>query len=271
MLSNYILKNQNEAERLDQQSEILEFSVERELRILDLAQTRSFLDAGCGSGILGRFIESHYPNIYVDGCDLSESSLAHCRKNSLRKDASYFAHNLLEAPTPKRYDVIVSRLVFHHLSLSEQRQMISHLKKSLAPEGKLCVIDTDGLFLNLGTTSESLIKKMDFLRSRFSGNLLSARYLPALFSEAGLSQVSWEMILMDFQGESRLKEVEQWRARFESSISFYIKALGSEFEARKFFRDYIEEASKDDVSLFYNKFVVVGKCLRVPDSETIKT
>jgi hypothetical protein len=61
---------------------------------------------------------------------------------------------------------------------------------------------------------------------------------------------------MDFQGENRKKEVQQWRERFESSLSFYVEVLGSEFEARKFIKEYTHEASIETVPLFYNKFII---------------
>lgn len=254
----YILRDPKEPQRLDQQSQIAEFSVERELSTLELDSVKTLLDAGCGSGVLCRHLEQRFSNLKVSGCDISESSLEYCRKHARREGTHFFRHNLLERPTDARFGVIVCRLVFHHLSLHQQRVMTRHLRLSLQAGGKLCLIDTDGLFLNLGTTSSSLLERMELVRQGFQGNLVSARYHPSLLAEAGFTNVRWEIVPMDFQGESRQLEVEQWRARFESALPFYIHLLGSELEARRFFRDYLEEAAKEHVALFYNKFIVTG-------------
>ncbi len=256
---NYILKDCNEPQRLNEQCQIEEFSLARELEHFDLSLTSTLLDAGCGSGVLCRYIEQMVPGLNVSGCDISENSLAYCQSQKIKNDSTFFVHNLLESATPKKYDAIVNRLVLHHLSISQQKKFLTHLRDSLNPGGKICVIDTDGLFLNLGTTSQKLLDQMELAKNRFGGNVASARYLPAIFSELGFKNVSWDIVLMDFRGESKYHEVEQWRLRFASSFEFYVSVFGSEFEAHKFIKLYLDEAKRPETTLFYNKFIVSGE------------
>jgi hypothetical protein len=93
----------------------------------------------------------------------------------------------------------------------------------------------------------------------FHGNLFLARMIPSLLKEAGFKNIDWKIDLLDFVGDSRKQEVLQWKERFENSISFYEKIFASNSDARKFFKLYIEEISRDDVPLFYNKFIVRAK------------
>jgi cyclopropane fatty-acyl-phospholipid synthase-like methyltransferase len=248
-----------EPKRLDEQSQAEEFSIEREISQIDFTKVKKVLDAGCGSGVLCRYLEEYHPGLNVSGCDISQSSLHHCRQNSLKKDTSFFEHNFIGSPVDQKFDLIVSRLVFHHLSLSQQKTALKNLRSSLNPDGQICLIDVDGLFLNLGTSSEKLLEQMDMARAKFGGNVNSARYFPAFLKDLGFRDIKWKCETLDFQGEARKREVMQWKQRFESSLEFYISVFGSEFEARKFLKLYLDEAGKPETTLFYNKFIVTGK------------
>ncbi len=256
---NYILKNCHEPGRLDEQSQAEEFSLERELSGIDLRHVQKVLDAGCGSGVLCRYLEEKYPALNIYGCDISHNSLKHCRQHGLKSDTTYFEHNFVESKINQKFDLIVSRLVFHHLSVSQQKEALKNLKSSLQPDGQICLIDVDGLFLNLGTSSLKLLEQMEMARSQFGGNVVSARFLPAFLKDLGFQEISWKVETLDFRGEGREREVAQWKQRLESSLEFYISVFGSEFEARKFFKLYLEEAAKPETTLFYNKFIVTGK------------
>lgn len=256
---NYILKNRQEPKRLDEQSDALEYSLQRELSRIDMKNVMKVLDAGCGSGVLCRYLEENHPGLDIYGCDISSESLKHCRQNSLKSETSYFEHNFVDHKIDQKFDLIVSRLVFHHLSLVQQKKALKNLWSSLNPEGEICLIDVDGLFLNLGTSNEMLVEQMEVVRSQFGGNVASARYFPAFLRDSGYREISWRIETLDFQGEAKNTEVAQWKQRFESSFEFYVSVFGSEFEARKFLKLYLSEAEKPETTLFYNKFIVTAK------------
>lgn len=255
----YILKGQNEATRLDEQSAIPEFSLLKELENIKLKKGANILDAGCGSGILCRFLEEKYVDLKINGCDLNEAGLEYARKTSANRNSNYFQHNIVESPLKEKYDYIFNRLVAHHLGEQKLRLVIENFFNALNPEGKVYITDADGLLLNIGTLSLGLKDKMQKIKTAFEGDCQVARLIPSLLHEAGFINISWQIQIMDFQGLSRKMEVDQWKSRFESSLPFYIEILGSEFEARKFFKEYLTEASKEHVPLFYNKFIVCGE------------
>jgi cyclopropane fatty-acyl-phospholipid synthase-like methyltransferase len=256
---NYILQGKQEGERLDEQTLIEQFSLDEELKNFKIAKGTKVLDAGCGSGILCRYLENNYQDVQINGCDLSKNSLDYAQTQTKNKSTRYFTHNIVENILPDKYDHIFNRLVAHHLGKENVKRICKHFYQALNPHGQVCIIDTDGIFLNLGTLSSALQEKMYKIKSTFHGDLEVARYIPAILEEVGFKDVSWRIQMMDFQGENKKKEVQQWKERFESSLPFYVNLFGNEFEAKKFFKEYTTEAAKTHVPLFYNKFIITAK------------
>jgi SAM-dependent methyltransferase len=254
----YILQGSREAKRLDKQTSMRQFSLDSELRGISFRPGSKVLDVGCGSGILCRYLEQQFQQIQIFGCDLSQSSLEYAEKSSLRKETHYFLHDFINKPFSEKFDFVFNRLVAHHLTEEKLLKGYRNCHDSLNRGGEICVIDPDGLFLNLGTRNLSLQKFIEKINSMFTGNLKVGRMIPSILKECGFKNVKWRIEVMDFQGEDRKKEVEQWEERFENSLPFYISTLGNELEARRFMELYLEEASRDEIPMFYNKFIVRG-------------
>lgn len=94
------------------------------------------------------------------------------------------------------------------------------------------------------------------VKAAFDGDLNVARIIPSILKSVGFSNITWRTEVMDFQGEGRKLEAQQWKGRFENSLEFYIKLFGSEFSSRQFFKMYIDEVLSESVPLFYNKFII---------------
>lgn len=119
------------------------------LRVIRATQTRveSFLDLGCGNGILGSSIYRQYPK--AKGCflDLSETML-NAAKNNLqdRENAKFILQDFgtsdwvaaVEGDAP--FDVIVSGFSIHHQSDRRKKEIYQEIYALLKP---------GGLFLNL--------------------------------------------------------------------------------------------------------------------------
>ena len=257
----YILQGQFEAKRLDDQTNIDQFSIQDEFKGIDIPPGSKVLDAGCGSGILCRFLEEKFPEIEIHGCDQSNQSLKYAQENTKSYSSKYFQHDIVCDQLIEKYDFIFNRLVAHHLGEKQLLRTIEIFYQALNKKGKIHIIDVDGVFLNLGTRSVQLREKMDKVKHAFKGDLQAARLLPSLLHETGFKNISCKIEVMNFQGKNRVLEVEQWKARFASSLSFYREVFGNEFEAKKFFKEYTLEAAKEHVPLFCNKFVVTAnKC-----------
>ena len=59
----YALENITEAERLEFQAKIENYSIQKELSYLDLSNTSNVLDLGCGTGLLSREIKMLSPPV----------------------------------------------------------------------------------------------------------------------------------------------------------------------------------------------------------------
>jgi len=252
----YILNGSDEVQRLNDQSDCAQFSLKNELSGITFSPGSHLMDAGCGSGVLCRYLEKNAPDCFVYGCDVSKISLSYASSMSLRSETKFFMHDFVERPFNEKYDFIFNRLVAHHLNEKKLIKVCKNFYNSLHDGGELCIIDPDGLFLNLGTRNIELLDSMNRISSFFHGNLKIGRIIPSILKECGFKKVSWRIEVMDFQNEARGFEIMQWRERFESGIEFYVSFFGSESEARKFMELYLKEAQRDEVPLFYNKFII---------------
>ncbi len=255
---NYILKSKTEAQRLTEQSLMESYSLQSELEDLHLSRGTKILDAGCGSGVLCHYLEKKFDGILINGCDIDEESLAFAKSKSMSKNSTYFKHDILNSSLPGKYDIIFNRFVGHHLGKQRMQQVLKNFYEALNPGGKVCIIDIDGLMINLATEEDRLLEKIILVKNKFSGNLHQARIIPSLLSKAGFQNINWKISTIDFKGDEKKQEIDQWQSRFESAINFYIDVFGTESEARYFFKDYLTEARKEEIPLFYNKFIVHG-------------
>lgn len=157
----------------------------------------SVLDVACGGGDvaigLARRAARDGVRLDVSGCDISETALAHARDRAVRDrvPVEFFRHDVLAAPLPSAYDVVLCSLFLHHLSAEEAAAALGRLHA--AARVLLVVSDLDrsrvGLALAyLGTRllSRSPVVHTDGPRS------VRAAFTPeeatALAAEAGLSR-----------------------------------------------------------------------------------
>lgn len=107
------------------------------------APITSFLDLGCGDGILGAAVLSRYPNAHGVLADFSEPMLAQAREK-LNSDASRLTFTnidygdpnwvaAVEADSP--FDAIVSGYSIHHQPDSRKQTLYAELFNLLAPGG----------------------------------------------------------------------------------------------------------------------------------------
>ena len=131
-------------------------------------------------------------------------------------------------------------------------EVIKNLKSKLNANGKLVIIDADGIMVNIGTSNSYVIQSLSKIQSGFAGSLCGARYLPEMLKKAGFNDVRYRIDVMDFQGKDRLDEIEQLAQRLEFAKSVLVELLGDEESFFKFKREYLEEIRKDSTPFYYN-------------------
>jgi ubiquinone/menaquinone biosynthesis C-methylase UbiE len=254
----YVLEHPGEFERLERQSALAAYDYRRELEGIDARDGALVLDAGCGSGVVTRYLAARFPRASVLGCDYSVPLLREARDRSKGiENITFEEGNLLQLSFEgERFDLVVSRFVFHHHSWERQEAILSELVRVLKPGGRLVVIDVDGIILNLHPQTPRVSEGLRRLAAAQDVDLFVGRRLPYLFSKAGLSSISWKIETIEFRGESKHAEVEQMKERFGNASGFYQRVIGAGDVWSRFQQEYLECLDHPYGVSFFNKFVV---------------
>src|SRR4051794_14382575 len=116
-MSQYVLENRAEFERLEKQSTLPKYDFRRELDGLKIKPNAKILDAGCGSGIICRYLSALNPRATVVGCDFSEIRVRQARQAARGyPNLSFECQDLTQLTFQSRtFDAVVSRYVVEHL------------------------------------------------------------------------------------------------------------------------------------------------------------
>lgn len=255
----YVLEHKDEAERLEYQATIPQYSIKDETKKLKIKSGSKVLDAGCGTGLLSRYVQDTYPNISIDAFDYSELRVAEAKKRI--KGTSYkinFFQDNIESMglASETYDVIVSRYVIEHLP--NPKTAIIEMARLLKPGGMLYIIDLDGIFINLHSENKRFNFLLEKIKAGFKSDLYIGRKLPSYFNEAGLTNIDYDVTAVQFKGEDAELEYSNNRQRCINCHQEFSRILGSSELADEFNALYMEESVKPGSVLFFNKFVVSG-------------
>ncbi|MFZ2237652.1 MAG: class I SAM-dependent methyltransferase, partial [Dokdonella sp.] len=102
---------------------------------LGVENVKSLLDFGCGSGRVGNFLLSLWPDIAYSGCDIDAEAVAWCNQN-LREGA--FKPMDMQPPLPypdASFDVVVAVSVMTHLTRAEQHKWLAEVRRVIRPGG----------------------------------------------------------------------------------------------------------------------------------------
>lgn len=253
----YVLKNENEAKRLDEQSQSESFNVATEIRDIDIPENVKILEVGCGAGsLIGHLNANH--NITAHGCDLQQEHINYC-KNKFDSSIHFFQHDIVNQDLDEKYDLIFMRFVAHHLGTTIFKKALINMKKALNENGKIVIIDVDGLLTSVGTTNPYLLESFDKIQKNFQGDLNIGKKIPSILEELGFNDVKFDLRPVVFsEPKSRQEEIGQWKLRFNFAEKSFVKILGSEFEFTKFKKEYLKEIENPNIPFFFNKFIVTA-------------
>ena len=255
----YVLEHQDEAERLEYQATIPQYSIKDETKKLKIKPHSRVLDAGCGSGVLSRFIQDQYADTLVDAFDYSELRVAEAKKRikNTNNKINFFQDNIESMNVASEtYDVIVSRYVIEHLP--NPKTAIKEMVRLLRPGGMLYIIDLDGIFINLHSENPRFNFLLEKIKAGFKSDLFIGRKLPAYFRESGLVNIDYDVTAIQFKGEEAELEFANNQQRCFNCRQEFSRILGSELLADEFNTLYLEESMKPGNVVFFNKFIVSG-------------
>lgn len=256
----YILEAEIEAGRLEKQANLSNYSVENDLRRFRFSPDEKILDAGCGSGVLSRYLVEKRGVKNVDAMDFSDMRLKQASRLAGDSPSIHFhrqdlAH--LESDFHNRYDTIICRYVIEHSE--HPSRILTELRKALKPGGRLIIIEADGVFFNLYTPNETFNAYMAEFKSKLRFDLEIGRKVPDLMKSAGLTDLRWEAELMCFKGKSLEEEYENTKLRFAASRPVMVEILGSTEKCDDFQRLYLQEMMKEENTLVFTKYICSGR------------
>lgn len=255
----YVLEHKDEAERLEYQAKIPQYSIAEETSKLQIKAGSKVLDAGCGTGVLTRFIYDKFPGIALEGFDYSPVRVEEAKKRVANSpyDIHFFQDNIQSMSKENAsYDVIVSRYVIEHLE--SPKLAIKEMVRLLKPGGMLYIIDFDGIFINLHSSNERFNYLLEKIKAGFKSDLFVGRKLPSYFHDAGLVDIDYDVSAVQFKGSDAELEYINNKQRCMNCHEEFSRVLGSKELADEFNKLYLEESLRPGSVLFYNKFIVTG-------------
>ena len=258
----YALENSKEFARLEKQSRTSAYDVSTELNSILSFHPRRVLDAGCGSGIVSRFLAGHYPGAAVTGCDFSSERIEQAKKAANDYSNLEFSVEDLKNLSFKKeeFDLIVCRYVMQHQDTDSLCAILSGIYRTLAFKGTLCAVDIDGGFHNLHPMPALVAETLDLLDRSKRVDLRVGRKLPSLMVEAGFTHVTCEIQTLLFEPNTPAMQEESGliEERLSGAIELFSQLLGSKSRAIQFRDEYLEALEKEGTILFFNKFIVLG-------------
>ncbi len=254
----YTLDNKNESNRLENQAKMPCYDPIRELEGISFRDTTHLLDAGCGSGIVSRYLINRCENIQIDACDLSEQRVIQASllsKNDKEKEIQYFQSSLENIQRRSdNYDAVVCRFVLQHLK--DPQIAVNELYRVIKKGGRIVLIDVDGIFFNLYSQNEKLNKYLDIIKQSVDFDFYVGRKLPSLLKNSGFKDIHYKVETMYFTGDQLHLEHKNYIERFSFVSDVLYDILKDSNAVTEFTSLYLDEVLKPENTLFYNKFIV---------------
>jgi 2-polyprenyl-3-methyl-5-hydroxy-6-metoxy-1,4-benzoquinol methylase len=106
--------------------------------VVGLPRGAALLDAGCGSGIMLRYLAR--PGMRVTGIDISPPAAAFARAHLADLAPDIILHNVPSAPiAPASHDIALCCEVLEHLTPAEADALLLALQRALRPGGQLYI------------------------------------------------------------------------------------------------------------------------------------
>ncbi len=255
--NSYVLKNENEVDRLARQSQSINYNVAEEISGVKIEDGEKVLEIGCGAGSLISYLNMNN-KIDAHACDLQLEHVDYCKKNC-SSDITFFQHDAVLSDFTQKYDHIFIRYVGHHLGVDLFKKCLLNAKNALHPDGRLTIIDIDSLFEGIGTLDNNLLAYIQTLSDKFSGDLRMGRKIPQILNSLGFESIDVRLDTTHYQGRGREEEVEQFKERIAQAKSYFVEMLGSEMDFQRFSRLFIQEISNPDIPFFSHRFIIQSR------------
>jgi ubiquinone/menaquinone biosynthesis C-methylase UbiE len=144
------------------------------------------LDLGCGTATLTILLKKRHPEAEVTGIDIDPRVLSIAREKAAAAgvEVKFDLGTAFELPyTNNHFDIVVSSLVFHHLTRQNKVRTLKEVLRVLKPNGELLVADLGKPQNAIMRLPASVIRHLEETEDNVKG------LIPAMFRMAGFEQV----------------------------------------------------------------------------------
>ncbi|MBU3102009.1 MULTISPECIES: class I SAM-dependent methyltransferase [Clostridium] len=164
------------------------------------SQRNTVLDVGCGSGILALELSKHYKDVI--GIDISEQMLSIANLKRKKENIQYINMDANKLNFNNKFDFIVSRTTFHHLS--DVPTILNKIKALLNKNGRFVILDNVSEVETPATYGYILGALLEFIPNCFKYNIhTSVRVFKHSTSKHWLEHLSSDKYL----SEQKYKEI----------------------------------------------------------------
>jgi ubiquinone/menaquinone biosynthesis C-methylase UbiE len=221
------------------------------------------LSVGCGPGVILSAVTHLDSSIRATGIDVSESRLQQAREKNRGNARVQFVRGDAQSMEfhSDSFDLVYCRMLLQYLK--EKERAVSEMTRVCKPGGTVLLQDLDGQLLwhypeepSVQRTLEKVVKAL----SATGFDPFVGRKLFWLAKNAGLTNIdvqaeSYHLIA----GEAEPHILQQWELKLEIARPQLARVLGSEHEAEKQSRAFLEYLRRPDTLTYSTVFTVAGE------------
>jgi len=254
----YSMEATIEATRLEEQVFQKNYNIAEELSRFQFSSTEVVLDAGCGTGVLARYLADQFNIKKIDGLDYSDLRIKQASDFSKAKagqNIQFYQQDLsnINPEFHNKYDTVICRYVLEHTP--DPIKVMKELKKTLKTNGRLIIFELDGVFINLYSQNKKFNEYMKEITKNFNFDLEIGRKLPSLLKMAGFKNVEWDAELISCKRERLREEILNTEKRFIALEPYLTQMLGSSLRYQEFAKLYLEEMAQPENTLVFTKYI----------------
>ncbi len=259
--SDYMLGSEVECERLERHGDL--HGKERLLDHVALEPGQSFLDAGCGSGWVVRYLARQFPQAQFTGVDLNPDyvAFAEARAAAERLDnVTFSVGNAFDLPFPAAgFDLTWSQFVLYHLP--DPLAGVRELARVTRPGGRVVAAAHERPMLENLPHDEDLQPRMERLMATIMHDWRSAS-MPGLFAAAGLVDIDLT-IEKDTIYSKAFGPIDQPRRRnieevLRKPVEALADILGGPTMAQEFLARWVAYYDRPDTTCVTTYWVATG-------------
>jgi ubiquinone/menaquinone biosynthesis C-methylase UbiE len=228
-----------------------------------VARGMEVLSVGCGPGVILRAVCALQPSVRGTGLDISPDRIQEAIRRNRDNPRSQFvcgdAH-AMQFPA-ESFDLVYCRMLMQYLQHKERA--VAEMVRVCKPGGMVLLQDLDGQLLWHYPEDPVLQRALEKTITALGATGFDpfvGRKLFSLAHKAGLQNLNVQVECYHLiAGEIAPNVLEQWQLKLEIAKPQMARIFGSETEAKKISRRFLEYLSRPDTLTYSTVFTVTGQ------------